>query len=160
MRLNFPTTLNSLKRGRFLLLASLLGGGCAAAPQKTVSQRFPLDGISKVVFRAANAGTAVVTHDAPANTVELSGRPIGGAEGYHPADPAWRETPPERWGLDFAARRHGAVLVISTKNEIDYIHHHYALDALHVRVPTGAEVVCQERTLNGDGAPDLSAPSL
>jgi len=69
----------------------------------------------------------------------------GGAEGYHSPDPFWRETPAKSWGLDFVAKQYGNILVISTKNEIEYIHHHYALENLSVRVPKGIQVIRAQR---------------
>ncbi|HSB63847.1 MAG TPA: hypothetical protein VLJ18_06755, partial [Thermoanaerobaculia bacterium] len=92
-------------------------------------------------------------------SIEVSGVPTGGAKGYHPSDPNWKETSPAEWGLAFVARRFGATLVISTKNEIQYIHHRYTLENLHVDVPPGIAVVREPRILSGDGAPDLKPPA-
>ena len=138
---------------------------CAAqshAPEEPatnlVTRSFPADGITRLVIRAAQVKSATITTDAPRSAVEISATPIGDARGYHPPDPNWRSTPAQSWGLDFVAQRFGDVLVISTKNEMGFIHHHYVLDDLSIRVPAHVEVLRQERQLNGDGAPDLSAP--
>jgi hypothetical protein len=122
-----------------------------------ISRSFPAPGVRKVILRAwAGKSTQVVVEPAAA-TVEVSGFAAGGAEGYHSPNPFWRETPAAQWGLDFVSARHGKVLVISTKNEIEYIHHHYVLESVTLRVPAGIEVVCERRDLTGDGAPDLEA---
>src|SRR5262245_42685986 len=135
-----------MRRLPVLLLLGMLGcdnrqagGGTRLAPR--VSQSFPAAGVTRVVLRASAAAGAEVTTDRDAADIEVSGRPIGGAEGYHSPDPNWRETPAADWGLGFEAQRHGAVLVVSTKKEILYIHHHYVLTSLRVRVPAGVRVV-------------------
>ena len=43
-----------------------------------------------------------------------------------PPDPNWRETPAAN-GDSTSCRREGSVLIVSTKNELRYIHHHYRL---------------------------------
>ena len=53
------------------------------------------------------------------------------------------------------SERRGTALIVSTKNEMRYLHHYYAFKSLTVRVPTGVLVVPEARTLTGDGAPDL-----
>jgi hypothetical protein len=111
-----------------------------------------------VVLRASAAAWAEVTVDPAANAVEVSGQPAGGAKGYHSPDPNWRETPAAEWGLGFEAERHGLVLVVSTRNEMRYIHHNYTLTALRVRVPAGVDVVREDRQLSGDGRADLGPP--
>ena len=116
---------------------------------------FPAAGITRVVLRAADADKATVTTRMAGTAIEIGGIPVGGAQGYHSSDPNWRETPAAKWGLDFVSERRGATLIVSTKNELHYIHHHYAFESLTVRVPTGVEVVKEPRTLTGDGAPDL-----
>ncbi len=113
-------------------------------------------GISKVVFRALLARQASVKRGG--DTIAAAGTPKGGAPGYHPPDPKWRETPREEWGLGFKGQVFGGTLVISTWNEIQYIHHSYYLDQLEVTVPQGVDVVLEGRSLTGDGAPDLRAP--
>ncbi|GMU65835.1 MAG: hypothetical protein AMXMBFR36_21090 [Acidobacteriota bacterium] len=135
-------------------LASLcLFTSCAS----NVSRRFDAAAVTTVLLRAAHASEAVVREQA-APVVEVTGTPRGGARGYHPPDPMWRETPASRWGLDFVARRYGNVLVVSTKNEIRYIHHGYYLDSLVLTVPEGVTVQRIDRDLTGSGDPDLSPP--
>jgi hypothetical protein len=122
---------------------------------KAVRRSFPAAGITKVVLRAAAADTALVTRVAGLTTIDMAGTPTGGAPGYHPSDPKWRETPAAEWGLDFVSERHGGVLIVSTRNEVRYLHHHYAFEALTVRVPIGVGVVTERRELTDKGAPDL-----
>ncbi|MFI5119276.1 MAG: hypothetical protein ACHQM4_02635 [Thermoanaerobaculia bacterium] len=90
--------------------------------------------------------------------IKVSGIPTGGAAGYHPSDPNWKETSPAEWGLEFVAQRFGATLVISTKNEVQYIHHHYTLEHIHIEIPSDITIVREPRVLGGDGAPDLKPP--
>jgi hypothetical protein len=104
-----------------------------------VTRVYEAQDVSKVILRAAKADTASIETDPQSTVVEVSGNPAGGAKGYHPVDPFWRETPAQDWGLDFVSARHGDVLIISSKNEIHYIHHHYFLRDLRVRVPRGIE---------------------
>ncbi len=141
------------------LLTVILVGACSQAgraPARVV-QAFDAAGITKVVLRAS-AADAATTEPASNGTVTVSGRPIGGAEGYHPADPKWRETPAAEWGLDFVGQRFGATLVISTKNEIGFIHHHYTIADIDLKLPASVTLVRQVRTLSGDGAADLAPP--
>lgn len=123
---------------------------------------FEAQGIKRVILRAGEAAeaTATVSEVTTATPViKISARPAGGAAGYHPADPHWRETPAAAWGMDFAASRFGNTLVISTKNEISYIHHQYRLKDIHIILPfKSLRFIRQSRQLNGDGAPDLSRP--
>ena len=107
------------------------------------------------MLRAEDADKAMVETGARGSAIEVSGIPTGGAAGYHSPDPKWRETPAAEWGLDFVSVQRGPILVVSTKNEMRYIHHHYAFASVTVRVPPGVEVVKEQRTLTGDGAPDL-----
>jgi len=133
-------------------------GDRAKVSQPQVEKVFPAEGVSRVIFRAALAQEArVVT--AEGKIIKVAGIPRGGAPGYHPRDPKWRETPASEWGLDFRAKAFGKTLVISTVNEIEYIHHGYQLEQLVITVPTGVEVVREVRQLSGDGAPDLGEPS-
>jgi hypothetical protein len=122
-------------------------------------REFDAHKISRVILRASAAEQATVTSvvmDAPFITV--SGTPSGGAKGYHSSDPNWRETPAASWGLDFVSRRFGSTLVISTSNEIRYIHHRYTLEQIRVQLPAPVRLVRETRKLTGDGAPDLSPP--
>ena len=123
-----------------------------------ITRSFPTDGVTKVIVRAARIEEAVVTQETSTNAIELSGVPSGGAKGYHSPDPKWRETPPGEWGLDFVAQRHGDVLIISSRNEIGFTHHHYVLGELRVRVPAGIELLREPRHLTGDGTPDCALP--
>jgi hypothetical protein len=132
--------------------------GCASQPKKNVSQSFPAKGVTKIILRAAGADSAAVASNAPVDTVEVFGIPTGGAQGYHSPDPKWRETPPERWPFSFVVQRFGAVLVVSTKGEINYIHHHYVMSDVRLRVPPDVEVVREQRQLTGSGEADLKAP--
>jgi hypothetical protein len=115
--------------------------------------------VRKVILRAAAAETLEVTSDPATSLVEVSGVASGGAKGYHSGNPFWRETPAAEWGLDFVSARFGDVLVISTENEFEYIHHHYMLKSLEIKVPVGVDVVLEPRILTGDGAPDLKEPA-
>src|SRR5262249_28446394 len=99
-----------------------------------ISRSFPIAGIKKVILRAAAAETSEVTTDPAAAAVDISGLPAGEAQGYHSPEPFWRETPAAKMGRDFVSARYGAVLVISTKNEFHYIHHHYLLESVALRV--------------------------
>ncbi len=146
--------MGSMVRTGTLVAALALTGCTAPAPPRAV---FDAAGVTRVVLRAAAADAALAEPGAP-DRVEVAGTPTGGAAGYHPADPAWRETPAEAWGLGFVARRFGPVLVVSTRNEIAFIHHHYTLAAIRLRLPPGTALVRQPRTLSGDGQPDLSPP--
>ena len=142
-------------------LSTLLLSACATTPPqpKPIVREFDAHGISRVILRASAADTATTTNvimDAPLVTV--IGTPSGGAGGYHPSDSNWRETPASRWGLDFVSRRFGSILVISTKNEIGYIHHRYTLKQIRVQLPESVRIVHQTRKLTGDGAPNRSPP--
>ena len=133
----------------------------SAAAQKDepgVSRTFPATGIKTVVLRAADAARATVQRS-ERDTIEVSGKMRGGAPGYRSTDPKWRETPATEWGLDFVGQQFGDVLVLSTKNEIAFIHHSYGLHSLVVSVPASVQVVPVVRELTGNGAPDLSAPA-
>ena len=114
-------------------------------------------GVKKVIIRASQARSAKVNRGG-ANQIQISGLPSGGAEGYHSPDPFWRETPIKNWGLNFVAKQYGSVLVISTENEIEYIHHHYTLENLNIQVPKSIKVIKEERSPSGDGKPNLKKP--
>ena len=144
-----------------LLVVALLGCGSGHAQTKAagrVVRSFPMTRVATVILRAAAADKASVVIEPALKAVEVSGLPLGGAKGYHSPDPNWRETPASEWGLDFETARFGDVLVISTKNEMSYIHHHYALSSLTLRVPAGVKVIRETRQLTGDGKPDLKEP--
>jgi hypothetical protein len=112
-------------------------------------------------LRASGAPQATVesTGERTAEIV-ISGRPSGDAKGYHPTDPKWKETPASEWGLDFDSQRFEHILVVSSKNEIQYIHHRYVLEELRLTLPEGVSLVREERALGPNGAPDLSRPVL
>ncbi|MFT3736407.1 MAG: hypothetical protein QM776_15545 [Rhodocyclaceae bacterium] len=130
---------------------------CAAEP--IVSADFPAANISKVILRAGNAADAkVIAGEASLSSVVISATAGGGAGGYHSPDPNWKETPASDWGMAFVARAFGSTLVISTKNETRYIHHHYFLEGIRIQVPPHIQVIREPRILKGDGSPDLSAP--
>jgi hypothetical protein len=152
-----------------VLVVLAAGGGHAdGATRATVRPRptpardvivrsWPSAGLRRVVLRAGLAPEATVVVR-EGDTVEVSGRASGGAAGYHSSDSNWKETQAADWGLDFVAERFGDVLVISSKNEMSYIHHHYVLEDVKVSAPAGVEVVRARRELSGQGAPDLSPP--
>jgi len=91
-------------------------------------------------------------------TIKVTATPGGGTFGYHSPDPNWKATKAEDWGLEFVGWQFGETLVISTRNEIGYMHHRYTLNGIKVTVPVGVNVLLSPRTLSGDGRPDLSAP--
>lgn len=126
-------------------------------PASPVTAVFPAAGVTTMVLRGGNATRAKV-RSGGGGQIEVSGLPTGGAKGYHSPDPFWRETPAKSWGLGFASKRYGDALVISTENEIRYIHHGYFLEDLVLQVPEGVKVVKEERELSGDPAPDLRRP--
>jgi hypothetical protein len=145
-------------------LACLDGLACSGSrtdespPTARVTRTFSAAGIKKVVLRADGVHEAKVTSDPAADAIEISGIPAGDAKGYHPADPNWKETPAGERGMDFVAQAYGPVLVISTTGEIHFIHHHYVLEQLKLRVPAGVEVIRRRRELTGDPKADLSKP--
>jgi hypothetical protein len=144
-----------------LALALTTVGGCATYSRlrnPPITRSFPTAGVSRVIVRAGHADSAVVITDSLAAAITISGTPRGGAGGFHPGRLYWRNTPASEWGLSFVTARHGDALIVSTRNEIYYIHHYYALDSLRIRVPPNVELVLQNRKLNGDGAPDLTPP--
>ena len=143
-----------------LLFAASLLTGCHAAQgdQSGPRRSFGAVGITRVILRAAAADAAVAEPTAGTGSITIAGRAIGGAEGYHPADPTWRETPASEWGLDFVAKRFGITLVISSKNEIDHIHHHYMIADIAVQLPLFVILVRQARILSGSGEADLAPP--
>jgi len=138
------------------------GSGAAIDGRKParVTLSIPASGITTVILRAANAEQAKAVVAKTGAPISVSGVPEGGAKGYHSSDPNWKETPPEEWGLGFKTKIFGDTLVISTWNEMAYIHHHYELRDIEVSTSPGLKIVRQTRTLTGDGAPDLTKPAL
>ena len=123
-----------------------------------VTRSFDPTGIETVVLRAEAADKAEVKIDAGPVRHGL-GRPRGRRRGLPSGRPELAETPASRWGLDFQARRFGPTLVISTENEISYIHHYYHLGSLSITVPQGVRVIKENRKLTGKGEPDLLTPA-
>jgi hypothetical protein len=143
---------------RTIILMSTISRPAAApkpAAPRPVRRSFPAAGVTSVVLRAAEAESALVSVARNTTSIEVSGVPTGGAPGYHSPDPNSRETPPEKWGLDFVSVQRGPVLVVSTRNEVHYLHHHYRFASVTLQVPPGVEVVRERRELTEDGKPDL-----
>jgi len=147
-----------------LLTVAIFPSRCVFSKEATttpLSRAFPASGVSTVLFRASAAESASVSFsETNPPSVTVSAKREGGASGYHSADPNWRETPASEWGLDFVARTSGSTLIISSKNEIGYIHHHYTLEQIHLTLPKGVRLVRETRKLTGDGAPNLGIPRL
>jgi hypothetical protein len=149
-----------MKKGIFISLLSIvaLAAGCTKGPS-TISLSFPAVGVERVVLRAANAKTAKVANSAgDAALITISGKATGGAGGYHAPAPGWKETPASEWGLGFVGQQFGKVLVISSKNEIEYIHHYYAIDEISLQLPDGVQLTLEPRMLDGSGEPNLRWP--
>ncbi len=142
------------------LLVTALLAACTAAEKDggRLTRSFDAAGVTRVMLRAASADGSTIDVVSGTHVVTVSGKATGGAEGYHPADPRWRETAAADWGLDFAAKRFGSTLVISTRNEIGYIDHHYVIAAIGVRLPPSIELVKQVRILSGNGEADFAPP--
>lgn len=136
----------------------LLGAGLRLLVARRVVRSFSAAGVTTVILRASAAESARIGYRPPGSEIVVSGLPAGGASGYHPGSWWWSETSPRNWGLDFVARPFGPVLVISTRNEIGFMHHHYYLDAIALDLPEGLLVLRVPRELSGEGAPDLRAP--
>jgi hypothetical protein len=131
-----------------------------ATADSRVTRSFPAGGIGTVVLRAELAEKAAVKVNPGAEAVTVSGIPEGDAVGYHPPQPGWKQTPPEEWGLDFAARLYGGTLVVSTVNEIEFIHHYYHLCDIEIGVPETVKVIRQKRKLSGSRQSDLTPADL
>lgn len=120
---------------------------------------FPSNEVRTLELRSEQALNARIIETDEGSTIRVSAKPVGGAAGYFPAagmyEKPWKETKPADWGLGFQARRYGSRLVVSSVNEISYIHHYYALEDIEVVVPRGLRVRLIKRELNGHGAPDL-----
>jgi hypothetical protein len=136
--------------------STLQDARCEPSPPDlaSVSRSFALAGATAVQVRAGDACCARVVRIAKGDLVTVSGKAIGGAAGYH-GGPDWKETPASEWGLSFESRHRGSKLIVSTVNEISYIHHLYYLTDLVITVPEGVAIVLVPRTLDGDGDPDL-----
>ncbi|MGV3532695.1 MAG: hypothetical protein ACO1QR_10030 [Chthoniobacteraceae bacterium] len=147
-----------------ILLLAVAFSGCqtpvdlAATSAGDGRWTFPASGIDTVILRAREAKQAQVIVTRLGGEIAVSARPEGGAKGYHPSDPTWRETPAHEMGMHFKARRYGNVLVISSAGEIFYIHHNYFLDRIQIFTPPGIKVRLEARKMDGtqgDGSPDL-----
>jgi hypothetical protein len=153
-----------MKRRRVLVMTlgaasiALVGTSLYLLFPRRVARGFSAAGVSSVILRASSAESAQVSYHPQGSEILVSGLPAGGARGYHSGSWWWRETPARSWGLDFVARQFGSVLVISTQNEISFMHHQYHLDAIALGVPEGVLVRRVPRQLSGEGAPDLRAP--
>ena len=149
----------NLRIGPIIAIAAVLSGcaGLSGAPT-AYCRNFAVAGVEHVIIRAERAAQAEVVAGADPDIVRVCGLASGGAAGYHPSDPNWRETAAEDWGLGLKAKRFGTVLVVSSYNEIEYIHHYYSFDSLRVESPEGVTVTLEGRTLNGDGEADLTPP--
>ncbi len=138
------------------MLALFMSQGSLASSH--VCADFEVGSVKTVLLRARDAEKAQVIVGSNDSNLKVCGVPSGGAKGYHPSDPNWRETPPSEWGLAFKAQRYGDILVVSSFNEIAYIHHLYYFDKLEIIAPQGVRVKLINRTLSGNGSPDLSEP--
>lgn len=142
-----------------ILVTLMMVSSLASAAESLVTATFPADGITKVVLRASAAKqVSIVARESSPASVRVSGVASGGARGYQPPDPDWKETPPAEWGLKFVARRFGDTLVVSSENEMHYIHHHYTLESIKLELPAGIEIVREPRALDGNGQPNLASP--
>jgi hypothetical protein len=132
------------------------------APKKqTIRQTFSTSGIKTVVVRAHKIKEARVKTGRRSTPLVISGTPAGDAAGYHSPDPKWKETPADKQGMKFVAKRYGNVLVVSTAKEIWYIHHYYYIKDIELTLPPNVKLVRQERVLDGDDRDpkaDLSRP--
>jgi hypothetical protein len=140
-------------------LALFFASIASHADEAVVENSFPAQGVDRVILRAANAETAaVVFSEDDRSVITVSGRASGGTIGYHPADSNWKETPASQWGMQFVSKRIGSTLIVSSQNEIGYIHHHYAIENITVRLPKAVQLRRFKRELSGSGAPELKAP--
>jgi len=130
---------------------------CPEQASSVVCQEFNISEIDKVVLRAEKANEVAIKNQ-DGQSLKICGIPSGGAEGYHSPDPDWKETYAEDWGLDFKAKRYDSTLVISTYNEIMYIHHYYYLKNILITAPENIKIKKVKRILNGNGDADLSKP--
>ncbi|MDY0037302.1 MAG: hypothetical protein RBS05_15435 [Zoogloea oleivorans] len=142
-----------------LTLALFFASAACHADEAVVENSVSAQGIDRVIFRAANAETAtVVFSEDDQSIITVSGKASGGTVGYHPADPNWKETPASQWGMQFVSKRVGSTLIVSTQNEIGYIHHHYTIKNITVRLPKATQIQCFKRQLSGSGEPEFQSP--
>jgi hypothetical protein len=97
---------------------------------------FPVKNFGRVEIRSALAEAAVVTHDSAATDLTISAKPTGGAVG-------------------FVASNLGSRLIVSSFNEISYIHDQYRFSDIRISAPPQLRVKLVNRQLSGDGGPDL-----
>jgi hypothetical protein len=146
--------------------AALLTSACSAPvevkPTVTIDKQagrmqcvFPVKNFGRVEIRSALAEAAVVTHDSAATDLTISAKPTGGAVGYHSPDPNWKPTPAADWGMKFVASNLGSRLIVSSFNEISYIHDQYRFSDIRISAPPQLRVKLVNRQLSGDGGPDL-----
>jgi len=114
------------------LLAALIASSASYAEPAQVSLRLDAVGVKKLIVRSTLATVATRVSSTREPLISIRGRPRGGTKGYHPSDPNWKETKPEDWGLKFVSRTFGDVLVVSSLNEIGYIHHQYLIEEIEI----------------------------
>lgn len=130
------------------------------ADEAFIEKSFPAEGIDRVILRAAKVETAAVVHsDDDRSLITFSGKATGGTVGYHPADPNWKETPASQWVMKFVSKRVGSTLIVSTQNEIGYLHHWYTVENITVRLPKTVQLLRFKRALSGSGAPECIDPT-
>ena len=130
---------------------------CSEQASLVVCQEFNISEIDEVVLRAEKANEVAIKNR-DGQFLKICGTPSGGVEGYHSPDPDWKETCAEDWGLDFKSKKYDKTLVISTFNELMYIHHYYYLENIIIIAPENIRIEKLKRILNGDGEADLSKP--
>ena len=151
-----------MSRAGVLLVAALsVSVGCSrnGKAARPVTAEFPSAGITTVVLRAQAAADAAVAVVEPGlASIKVSAMPAGapGAITRRIRTGGKLRRRSGGWGLSRSPL--AATLVISTRNEIHYIHHAYTLQGIRLEVPAGVVVVRETRVLSGDGAPDLKSP--
>ena len=151
--------LKSALQAGIMVLATVSLSTAGHSDEAIVTNSFPAEGVDQVILRAANAETAIVVSsedDRPIITV--SGKATGGTLGYHSADRNWKETPASEWGMRFVSKRIGSMLIVSTENEIRYIHHNYTIESISIQLPKELKLLRITRQPGGSGEPDLRAP--
>ncbi len=76
-----------------IILALCISQASLASPQ--ICADFQVGGVKAILLRARDAERAQVIVGSNDSSLKVCGVPSGGAKGYHPADPNWRETPPQ-----------------------------------------------------------------
>ena len=137
---------------------TLLVSGCSLLPNNSTQycQDIDVSDINAIAFKAHRASLARI-EKSKGNIFRVCGLPSGGVEGYHSSDPDWKEIPADEWGLDFKSKKYNKALVISTNNELLYIHHYYYFDQLVIYSPGHISITLVNRDIvGGDGKPDLN----